>query len=183
MRRCQFSALVEAGKQQEALAFARTQLTPLAGGDDGLMREVGASKGYSCQHISIPWCQHHFLPTAPCLQAPSALRWRALPPSTCQSACSTWRDTQKYSLCAAPAPAHTPGDDAVQCCVNAERAGASSLHRVILQPLGFCWQVKAVMGAILIGGAPAVTREAAAAGLQKSVCEALGLQVTSCCTV
>lgn len=75
VRRCQFSALVEAGKQQEALAFARTQLTPLAGGDDGLMREV-----------------------------------------------------------------------------------------------------KAVMGAILIGGAPAVTREAAAAGLQKSVCEALGLQ-------
>lgn len=33
------------------------------------------------------------------------------------------------------------------------------------------------MGAILMGGPPAVTREAAAAGLQKSVCEALGLQV------
>jgi hypothetical protein len=40
VRRCQFSALVEAGKQQEALAFARKQLTPIAGGDAELMQEV-----------------------------------------------------------------------------------------------------------------------------------------------
>lgn len=40
VRRCQFSALVEAGRQQEALAFARAQLTPLAGGDAELMQEV-----------------------------------------------------------------------------------------------------------------------------------------------
>ena len=33
------------------------------------------------------------------------------------------------------------------------------------------------MGAILMGGPPTVSHEAAAAGLQKSVCEALGLQV------
>jgi hypothetical protein len=38
-------------------------------------------------------------------------------------------------------------------------------------------QVKAAMGAILMGGPPTVSHEAAAAGLQKSVCEALGLQV------
>jgi hypothetical protein len=42
-----------------------------------------------------------------------------------------------------------------------------------------CAQVKAAMGAILMGGPPAVSHEAAAAGLQKSVCEALGLQVGS----
>jgi hypothetical protein len=40
VRRCQFSALVEAGKQQEALSFARKQLTPIAGGDAELMQEV-----------------------------------------------------------------------------------------------------------------------------------------------
>ena len=42
VRRCQFSALVEAGRQQEALAFAREQLTPIAGGDAELMQEVRA---------------------------------------------------------------------------------------------------------------------------------------------
>jgi len=40
VRRCQFSALVEAGRQTEALAFARSALSPLAGGNAALVAEV-----------------------------------------------------------------------------------------------------------------------------------------------